>query len=48
MFFASAAGGLRTYVRAVFASFEKYAAHFSNNACGVTEANKALPQVLIE
>jgi hypothetical protein len=27
---------------------EKYAAHFSNPAFGGTEANKALPQVLIE
>jgi len=39
--FASTAGGLRTCAGAAFASFEKYAAHFSNPACGVTEPKEA-------
>ena len=39
--FASTAGGLRTCAGALFASFEKYASHFSNHAFGVTEPNNA-------
>ena len=39
--------GLRTCAGAAFASFEKYAAHFSNPAFGMTEPKEAPPQVLI-
>ncbi len=35
--FASTAGGLRTCDDTPFASFKKYATHFLNLACGVTE-----------
>ena len=45
--FASTAGGQRTCVRAAPASFEKFAAHFSNAAFGSTEPAEALPQVLV-
>jgi len=38
---------LRTCAGAVFGSLEKYAAHFSNPAFGVTEPNKAPAQVLV-
>jgi hypothetical protein len=46
--FASTAGRQRTCVRAPPASFEKYAAHFSNPAVGGTEPAEALPQVLVK
>jgi hypothetical protein len=45
--FASTAGGLRTCDGAAFASLEKYAAHFSNHACCVTEPKEAPGQVLV-
>ena len=40
--------GQRTCVRAPPASFEKFAAHFSNPAFGGTEPAEALPLVLVK
>jgi hypothetical protein len=39
---------LRTFFGAAFASFEKYATHFSNSAFGGTEPNEAPPNVLVK
>jgi hypothetical protein len=44
--FASTAGGLRSWNAAAFASFEKYASHFSNSGKPEPNQKKRLIQLL--